>query len=396
MGERFRNSLGVGRCRRTPMEEVASRRPPRAVFFVALLAVLTSTMGAGVAGAASSVTEGLLLTGTDAAHARFIAPVDSCHTLELAVGYVQADRLQSPLGSGQPNYHSDVGADVSVYTDSGNPECGDETLRLSGVAGIDDPSKVNIESLQSASIEDFTFTLTDGDPDFPVAVTLTFDLYWAAQGRAGTEIGRDPANPGSHSAHRRVDATVTGTVVVESIEGPGGIASALDAAFEEPELISGLVQTEGFLTRYQEIQVNLPHPEPASPPSSHPDMEGVWLAVDCAQWWEHGGPLDCSVWGDGSAITLTIGPGDTPFVTLEDDYSAECNDVGSTVFTASGYGEYSEDGISLHLDQRSCGAYPAGDIGVQFNSAIAYVEGSPSAWQDPDGDGWGYTWYRQP
>lgn len=124
---------------------------------------------------------------------------------------------------------------------------------------------------------------------------------------------------------------------------------------------------------------------------------GNWTSVDCATWWE---PLpdgsllvDCSVWGDGSAQTLHIGPGDSPRVTFQDSYASTCANAGSqsTRWIGTGYGEYDADQLWANLTQNGCGAYrPAGPIVFPLH----WDPGSDTLWSDGDGDGWGTVWHR--
>ncbi len=228
------------------------------ILVLAMAATLMSTLGGGVAGAQSTVTEGLLLVGANGAYVQFDAPVDDCHGLTLSVGFVEADGLKSPLGAGRPSFHSDVGVDLTVYEYAGIPECGSDSLHLSGVQGIYDPSKVSFVTLESASLHGFQLLVSGSEDGNDVNAFLTLDLDWTAFGDIFTEIIRDPAYQGSHSAHRSVDATVAGTVTVHGVSGGGDLTFALYEAYAGEGQIILPEPTYGQLTHYQEIQVNLP------------------------------------------------------------------------------------------------------------------------------------------
>ena len=134
----------------------------------------------------------------------------------------------------------------------------------------------------------------------------------------------------------------------------------------------------------------------------HPDLTGSWVALDCVVWWEHGSQPQCDQDGDdASNIRLQIGGGaDSPSVFLIDDYSTACVLAGaaSPVLLARGTGTYVETGIEITFSQVGCGRLAPGLW------EMGYVHWDPqddlqskhddALWWDPDGDGFGHTWYR--
>ena len=219
-----------------------------------IVALATIFIFAGTASARSEVTNGFHLIGTDAAYVRFVAPIDACHGFDLFVGYVQADGLQSPIGDGRPHFHSDVDAFLTVSENAETEGCGSEQLHLTGGSGPIGSQHVEIVALESATVDDFEMTVTGVEGDDPVTVVLNLDLAWTAEGAVYTETthGR-----GDHSAHRTVAAAVGGTVSIESVDGDGPLATALSVlAGQGP--VADLQQTEGVITHYQQIIINLP------------------------------------------------------------------------------------------------------------------------------------------
>ena len=221
---------------------------------LSLAAALISAVGGGVAGAGSTVTDGgVLLTGVEAAHARFVAPVDACHGLELVVGYVEADRLQNPLGSGRPHFHSDVESILTVFENADEEECGSDSLQLSGTEGITESDQAEIVPLQSASLDGFGMVIEGVESGIPVVVILTLDLDWIAFGSVSTQVNNET---GSHSANREVQANVEASVLINSVTGGGDLATALAAL--QGNMINGLEQTEGRIIHGQGGSINLP------------------------------------------------------------------------------------------------------------------------------------------
>ena len=227
-------------------------RPARLIVALATAFIFAGTVG--IASARSPVTDGLHLIGTDAAYVRFAAPVDACHGLDLFVGYVQADGLQSPIGDGRPHFHSDVDAFMTVYQNAETEGCGSGQLHLMGGRGVIDSDQVEIVTLESATLDGFELTLTGVEGDDAATVVLILDLAWTPEGGVytATTHGR-----GDHSAHRTEAATVSGTVTIESVDGDGALATALSAlAGQGP--VAELDQTEGVITHYQQIIINIP------------------------------------------------------------------------------------------------------------------------------------------
>lgn len=141
---------------------------------------------------------------------------------------------------------------------------------------------------------------------------------------------------------------------------------------------------------------------PAAPPD-HPPIAGTWTTVDCASWWVGGNPIDCSLWGDGSTIYLTIKPGNKPTLWLTDDYSAQCVAAGEPEeFTARGKGWYEVDQptvrtLNAEFTKSKCGK--SGPPQPWFDLPLYWDPGSDTMWSDvpwDDTDEWGYTWHRVP
>lgn len=240
------------------MDPASARRTAKRLRPVPLTAALATVFilagTAGTTGARSEVTDGLHLIGTDAAYVRFVAPVDACHGFDLFVGYVQADGLQSPIGDGRPHFHSDVDAFLTVFENAETEGCGSDQLHLTGGRPVIASDQVEIVMLESATVDGFALTLTGVEGDDAATVVLDLDLAWTPDGGVFTETTH---GPGDHSAHRTVAATVSGTVAIESVDGNGALATALSAlAGQGP--VAELEQTEGVITHYQQIIINLP------------------------------------------------------------------------------------------------------------------------------------------
>jgi hypothetical protein len=215
-------------------------------------AVLTMTLMAVVpANAGSSVTDsGLLLTGTDAAYATGTLSIDECHGLDVFVGYVEADRLLSPLGSGQPFFHTDLEASLRVYEIAEIEGCGSDELILSGVRGITDSDQVEMVTLESAFVHDFQLTVEGVEASVPVVAGLTINLDWAGDDNIRTETFQ---SKGDHSAHRTVGAAVSGTVTINTVTGGGELAGLLAGT-----VVSGSDLQDAQITHYQQILIDLP------------------------------------------------------------------------------------------------------------------------------------------
>jgi len=122
---------------------------------------------------------------------------------------------------------------------------------------------------------------------------------------------------------------------------------------------------------------------------------GHWTTVDCAQWWEDPHVVNCELWGDGSRLTLAIGPGVTPTVVFQDFFASVCANNGSrsTRWIAAGTGEFDEAFLWPTYTKSGCGTFGMGGYG---GDALYHDPGSDTLWEDPDGDGWGYVWHRVP
>ena len=120
---------------------------------------------------------------------------------------------------------------------------------------------------------------------------------------------------------------------------------------------------------------------------------GQWTTIDCATSPE--GVIDCDVWGDGSLMALRIGVGEHPRVTFQDFYASSCDNEGSpaTHWVGAGRGTYEDIFLFVGLDKTGCGRTQMG-AAVEFQ--FYHDPGSDTLWEDEDGDGWGYIWYRFP
>jgi hypothetical protein len=227
-------------------------RPARLIVALAMVFIFAGIPG--IASARSTVTDGFHLIGTDAAYVRFVGPVDACHGFDLFVGYVQADGLQSPIGDGRPHFHTDVDAFLTVTENAETEGCGSDQLNLMGGRPVIDSDQVEIVALESATMDGFELTVTGVEGDDAVTVVMTLDFAWTAEGDVFTETNH---GPGDHSAHRTVAATVSGNLMIESVGGDGALATALSAlAGQGP--VTELDQTEGAITHYQQVIVNIP------------------------------------------------------------------------------------------------------------------------------------------
>lgn len=219
---------------------------------VGLSLALSLAVGA-VGTVRAAPTEGLLLIGTDAAYARFVAPIDECHGLELFVGYVQADGLKAPLDDRAPRFHTDVEAQLTIFESAEIEGCATDSLQLAGVRGIDDGDTVSIVTLSSATLDGYQLTVGGFDGDAEVNAVIVLDVAWSAVGDPYTQINHVRGNV---STHRTVDAATDATMTVESMTGGGDLSAAL-ALLAGAGPIS-LEQTEASLTNYREIQLKLP------------------------------------------------------------------------------------------------------------------------------------------
>lgn len=120
---------------------------------------------------------------------------------------------------------------------------------------------------------------------------------------------------------------------------------------------------------------------------------GQWTTIDCATSPE--GVVDCGVWGDGSLMALRIGVGEHPRVTFQDFYASSCDNAGSpaTHFVGAGRGFYEDIFLFVGLDKTGCGRT---HMGAEVEFQFYHDPGSDTLWEDEDGDGWGYIWYRFP
>lgn len=164
-----------------------------------------------------------------------------------------ADRLQNPLGSGRPHFHSDVDSILTVFENAEEKGCGSDSLRLSGTGGITETDQVGIVPLQSASLDGFGMVVEGVESEISVVVSLTSDLDWSAFGNVPTEVNNER---GSHSANHSLQATVEASVLINSVTGAEDLATALSAL--QRNTINGLGQTEGRILHGQGGSLSLP------------------------------------------------------------------------------------------------------------------------------------------
>jgi hypothetical protein len=127
-------------------------------------------------------------------------------------------------------------------------------------------------------------------------------------------------------------------------------------------------------------------------PPAFSGFVGTWVSIDCATSGDGG--VDCETWGDGSAMSMTIGPGETPLVTFQDSFASVCDRNGSpaTRFVATGVGTYEDIFLWVDFPRSGCGFVKTGPVTFQ----LYHDPGSDTLWEDEDGDGLGYIWYRAP
>jgi hypothetical protein len=130
----------------------------------------------------------------------------------------------------------------------------------------------------------------------------------------------------------------------------------------------------------------------AAPPPAISGFVGQWVTADCATTPD--GVVDCGLWGDGSTMSLTIGTGEYPQVTIRDSFAIGCQVEGNpaTRFTASGVGTYDGDHLWVDFSRGGCGRFRPAVFTIQ----LYHDPGSDTLWEDEDGDEFGYIWYRAP
>lgn len=142
-------------------------------------------------------------------------------------------------------------------------------------------------------------------------------------------------------------------------------------------------------------------------PPAHPPIAGTWQTTDCA--WYGDSAYDCTIWGDGSSITLTIGPGERPHLRWEDDYSQQCVDAGKgTSFVALGKGVYLTDPVDVHVvssytksgcDKPKGGQPWYGELPIWWDAGNPDDPLDDTLWTDVPWDStplYGYIWRRVP
>jgi len=126
---------------------------------------------------------------------------------------------------------------------------------------------------------------------------------------------------------------------------------------------------------------------------------GHYTATDCATWWEENPDgshdINCSIWGDGSAMTLDIGMGAQPRVEFVDSYATFCANANlPTTYTAVGSGVFVDaNNLEVTFSDVFCGDVA---MGGDVQRQMGLYGPDPTLWDDPDGDGWGTVWYPAP
>ena len=116
---------------------------------------------------------------------------------------------------------------------------------------------------------------------------------------------------------------------------------------------------------------------------------GTWETTDCAT---NGAVVDCARWGDGSALRLTIGAGETPEASFEDVEAAGCGAGGSSgPRLATGRGEFEGTYLWLTFTDIRCDAPSESWTNPMQLHKLPYEQ---SMWDDHDGDNWGLVWHR--
>lgn len=133
---------------------------------------------------------------------------------------------------------------------------------------------------------------------------------------------------------------------------------------------------------------------PSASPGKAYGFAGHYTATDCATWWEENPDgshdIDCSVWGDDSAMTLDIGTGVHPSVLFIDTYATFCANANlPTTYTAVGKGAFVD---SNNLEVTFTSVF-CGDVAMDVGPGMGLYGPVPTLWNDPDGDGWGTVWY---
>ena len=133
---------------------------------------------------------------------------------------------------------------------------------------------------------------------------------------------------------------------------------------------------------------------PAATAGTAYGFAGHYTATDCATWWEENPDgshdIDCSIWGDGSTMTLDIGNGAQPSVLFVDSYATFCANANlTTTYTAVGKGAFVDsNNLEVTFTSIRCG-----DVLVGAGDIVGLYGPDPTLWSDPDGDGWGTVWY---
>lgn len=112
---------------------------------------------------------------------------------------------------------------------------------------------------------------------------------------------------------------------------------------------------------------------------------GLWTTTDCAT--TPASIVDCSRWGDGSTIRLTIGPGERPEAQYLDDAVDRCGPGGGPgPRVATGTGVFDGPFLWLTFNNVDCPT-PSESWASEMSLYLGPTE--PTIWFDPDGDEWG-------
>jgi hypothetical protein len=126
-------------------------------------------------------------------------------------------------------------------------------------------------------------------------------------------------------------------------------------------------------------------------PDELADFRGTWTTTNCATWVvAETGLVDCGRWGDGSALTMEVGRGAMPWVTLTGASAPGC--AGILRLDPAPSLDRPGTFALVALSDTDCGDIKAGpDRELQL-----YLEPDGDIWLDEDGDAWGLFWEQVP
>ncbi|HEX6299670.1 MAG TPA: AfsR/SARP family transcriptional regulator [Acidimicrobiia bacterium] len=183
----------------TPMR---SKRWRRAVTMI--IGALIVGGFAGLVMWSSRDTPAFVITGLDAATLEFSAGFEysaESWTVEVFVGYVYADSIRYADGTIVRPHTS---TDVRLCAYPADEWCeGPSTVLMSGSKDLLDSTAANLVGLTSATLDEITLTVSDGED----AASVTVDLDWGAYGDAHQETD-------GQNIFQSKDATIAGTVAI--------------------------------------------------------------------------------------------------------------------------------------------------------------------------------------